>query len=57
MSCKKVNEQNMKKRILVVDEEPDNCTIFKIALEDNRFELDTFNDSNRNRMERMPNCC
>ena len=52
-----MNEQNMKKRILVVDDEPDNCTIFKIALEDNRFELDTFNDSNRNRMERMPNCC
>ena len=52
-----MNEKITKKGILIVDDEPDNSTIFKIALEDNRFELDTFNDSNRNRMERMPNCC
>jgi two-component system, OmpR family, response regulator ChvI len=30
---------------LIVDDEPDNCTIFKIALEDDGFEVDTFNDS------------
>jgi CheY-like chemotaxis protein len=40
-----VNEQNTKKRILVVDDEPDNSTIFKIALEDSGFEVDAFNGS------------
>lgn len=34
-----------RKRVLVVDDEPDNCTIFKIALEDDGFDVDTFNDS------------
>ena len=33
----------MKKRILVVDDEPDNSRIFKIALEDSGFEVDAFN--------------
>jgi CheY-like chemotaxis protein len=40
-----VNEQNTKKRILVVDDEPDNSTIFKIALEDSGFDVDAFNNS------------
>jgi CheY-like chemotaxis protein len=44
-SCLKVNEQNTKKRILAVDDEPDNSRIFKIALEDDGFEVDAFNDS------------
>src|SRR5919198_3903757 len=35
----------MKKRILVVDDEPDNSIIFKIALEDSEFEVDAFNNS------------
>ena len=35
----------MKKRILVVDDEPDNSRIFKIALEDSGFEVDEFNNS------------
>jgi two-component system, OmpR family, response regulator ChvI len=40
-----VNEQNTKKRILLVDNEPDNSTIFKIALEDSGFDVDAFNNS------------
>jgi two-component system, OmpR family, response regulator ChvI len=34
-----------KRRVLVVDDEPDNCAIFKIALKDDGFEVDAFNDS------------
>jgi two-component system, OmpR family, response regulator ChvI len=34
-----------RKRILIVDDEPDNSRIFKIALEDDGFEVDAFNDS------------
>ena len=30
---------------MIVDDEPDNCIIFKIALEDNGFEVDAFNSS------------
>jgi CheY-like chemotaxis protein len=30
---------------LVVDDEPDNATIFKIALEDSGFEVNAFNNS------------
>jgi DNA-binding response OmpR family regulator len=30
---------------LVVDDEPDNASIFRIALEDNGFDVDVFNDS------------
>jgi CheY-like chemotaxis protein len=40
-----VNERNTKKRILLVDDEPDNSTIFKIALEDSGFDVDAFNNS------------
>ena len=32
-------------RILLVDDEPDNARVFKIALEDDGFEVDAFNDS------------
>ena len=35
----------MKSRILLVDDELDNSSIFKIALEDAGFEVDTYNDS------------
>ena len=33
-----------KKRILLVDDEIDNSSIFKIALEDNGFHIDVYND-------------
>jgi CheY-like chemotaxis protein len=33
-----------KKRILVVDDEPDNASIFSLSLEDNGFKVDTFID-------------
>jgi DNA-binding NtrC family response regulator len=33
-----------KKRILIVDDEPDNSLVFRIGLEDNGFEVNTFND-------------
>jgi DNA-binding response OmpR family regulator len=39
------NKQKAKRKILVVDDEPDSSTIFRIALEDNGFDVDTFNDS------------
>lgn len=38
-----MNKDN-KKRVLIVDDEPDNTTIFKIALEDTGFDVDTYND-------------
>jgi DNA-binding response OmpR family regulator len=34
-----------KRKILVVDDEPDNASIFTIGLEDEGFEVDTFTDS------------
>ena len=34
-----------KKRILLVDDEPDITSSFKVGLEDNGFEVDTFNDA------------
>ncbi|MFL6321303.1 MAG: response regulator [Nitrososphaeraceae archaeon] len=34
----------MKKRILLVDDEPDNSTLFRIALEDSGFEVHTYNN-------------
>ena len=40
-----MNKQNTKRRILVVDDEPDNASIFRITLEDNGFDVDAFNDS------------
>jgi hypothetical protein len=36
--------QTTKRRILIVDDEPDITFIFKIGLEDNGFVVDTFND-------------
>jgi DNA-binding response OmpR family regulator len=43
-SCqKKLNDQPEKQRILLVDDELDNSSIFKIALEDNGY-LDSYND-------------
>jgi CheY-like chemotaxis protein len=36
--------KNKKRRILLVDDEPDNSSIFRIALEDNGFNVDTFDD-------------
>jgi two-component system, OmpR family, response regulator ChvI len=38
-----MNKQK-KRRILVVDDEPDNTSVFKIGLEDGEFEVNTFND-------------
>jgi two-component system, OmpR family, response regulator ChvI len=37
-------QKEMKGRILIVDGDPDNNRIFTIALCDNGFEVDTFND-------------
>jgi DNA-binding response OmpR family regulator len=34
----------MKNRILIVDDEPDIVSVFKMVLEDNGFVVDTFND-------------
>jgi two-component system, OmpR family, response regulator ChvI len=42
-SCLEVTEPN-KRRILVVDDEPDITSIFKISLEYNGFEVDAYND-------------
>jgi two-component system, OmpR family, response regulator ChvI len=42
-SCLKVLEPN-KRRILVVDDEPDIASIFKMSLEYNGFEVDAYND-------------
>jgi CheY-like chemotaxis protein len=39
------NKQKSKRKILVVDDEPDSSTIFRLALEDNGFIVDAFNDS------------
>jgi CheY-like chemotaxis protein len=40
-----LNKQNKKKRILVVDDEPDNCSIFTITLEDNGFDIDSYTNT------------
>jgi DNA-binding response OmpR family regulator len=37
-------DENSKKRILLVDDELDNSSIFKIGLEDAGFEVDAYND-------------
>ena len=39
-----MNKQNKKRRILLVDDERDNSSIFTIGLEDDGFEVDAFND-------------
>src|SRR5215212_7650328 len=38
-----MSEEN-KRKILVVDDEPDNASIFTMSLEDGGFEVDTFTD-------------
>jgi DNA-binding response OmpR family regulator len=44
-SCLTLNKQKeMKRRILIVDDDPDNNRVFTIALSDNGFEVDAFND-------------
>ena len=40
----KNNNYNNKKRVLIVDDEPDLCTVLKMVLEDNGFETDSFED-------------
>ena len=42
-SCLEIPQPN-KRRILVVDDEPDIASIFKIRLEYNGFEVDAYND-------------
>jgi DNA-binding response OmpR family regulator len=39
------NKRKAKRKILVVDDEQDRSTIFRIALEDNGFDVDAFKDS------------
>ena len=39
-----IHTQTTKRRILIVDDEPDITFVFKIGLEDNGFVVDTFND-------------
>jgi DNA-binding response OmpR family regulator len=40
----KNNNYNDKKRVLIVDDEPDLCTVLKMVLEDNGFEANSFED-------------
>ena len=40
----KINNYNNKKRVLIVDDEPDLCTVLKTVLEDNGFEANSFED-------------
>ena len=42
----KINNYNNKKRVLIVDDEPDLCTVLKMVLEDNGFEANSFEDPN-----------
>jgi CheY-like chemotaxis protein len=39
-----LNKQNKKRKILLVDDEHDNSSIFTMGLEDNGFYVDTFDD-------------
>jgi CheY-like chemotaxis protein len=39
-----MSKEKKKRRILVVDDEPDNASIFSMSLEDEGFEVDTFTD-------------
>jgi CheY-like chemotaxis protein len=41
---KKMNKEKKRRRILVVDDEPDNTLVFKMGLEDGGFEVEAFND-------------
>ena len=36
--------KDKKRKILVVDDEPDNASVFTMSLEDRGFEVDTFTD-------------
>jgi two-component system, OmpR family, response regulator ChvI len=38
-------DESMKKRILIIDDEPDVALTLKVVLEDNGFEVDSFTDS------------
>lgn len=38
------NNYNDKRRVLIVDDEPDLCTVLKMVLEDNGFEANSFED-------------
>jgi two-component system response regulator ChvI len=40
----KNNNYNDKKRVLIVDDEPDLCTVLKMVLEDSGFEANSFED-------------
>jgi CheY-like chemotaxis protein len=37
-------KEQREKRVLLVDDEPDNNTIFKLGLEDGGFHVDAYND-------------
>src|SRR5919198_4113140 len=50
-----MKKRKAKRKILVVDDEPDSSTIFRIALEDNGFDVDAFNDSTLALSAFMPN--
>jgi CheY-like chemotaxis protein len=39
-----MNKEKKTRRILVVDDEPDNTSVFKMGLEDSGFEVKAFND-------------
>ena len=55
---KEVNKQKTRinKRILLVDDEPDVCTVYKIVLEDAGFECIPYTDSVKALQEFRPNC-
>jgi CheY-like chemotaxis protein len=39
-----MSKESKKKKVLVVDDEPDNASVFSMGLEDHEFEVDTFID-------------
>jgi DNA-binding response OmpR family regulator len=45
MTNNKNNSSFNNNRILLVDNEPDNTSVFRMALEDDGFKVDIFNDS------------
>jgi DNA-binding response OmpR family regulator len=44
------------RKLLLVDDEPDNTTIMKVGLESHGFVVDVFNDPTRAIVEYKPNC-
>ncbi|HLG36952.1 MAG TPA: response regulator, partial [Nitrososphaera sp.] len=44
------------RKLLLVDDEPDNTTIMKVGLESHGFVVDVFNDPTRAIAEYKPNC-